>query len=147
MTTDNSVCMLSLWPGHVGIRCPVCAGSLVSLISAPVLSNRCWLGPDWLVPLSHQASSQIHHPSKTSMKLSEILSALGYCRKSLVPSLFSNLSELYMTEFPPKVTPQFFSISKTNTKKKNFGIGMCLFPFSMNRHRRLNHSKKKSNLI
>ena len=144
MTTDDSVCMLSLWPGHVGIRCPMCAGSLVSLISAPVLSNRCWLGPGWSLPLSHQTRPD-SPSSKTSMKLSEILSASGqiYCRKSLVPSLFSNLSKLYMTEFSPQVTPQFFSISKTNTKKKNFGIGMCLFPFSMNRHRRLNHWKKE----
>ena len=120
MTTDSSVCMLCIWPGHVRIWCPMCAWSLVSRISAPVLSNRWWLGPDWSLPLTHQArpvSSQIHHPSKTSMKLSDILSVLGqiYCRKSRVPSLFSNLSELYMTEF----SPQSHSTILLNIKNKH----------------------------
>ena len=53
-----------------------------------------------------------------------------------MPSLFSNMSQLYMTEFSPLVSLQFFSISKTNKKRKNFWLECC-FPFSMNWHRRL----------
>ena len=43
-----------------------------------------------------------------------------------MPSLFSNLSQLYMTEF----SPQFFSISKTNKERKKLLIGMLFSLFS-----------------
>ena len=46
-----------------------------------------------------------------------------------MPSLFSNLSQLYMTEFSPQVSPQFFSISKTNKKRKKLLIGMLFSLF------------------
>ena len=35
MTTDSSVCMLRICSKHVGIRCPMCAGSLVKLDISP----------------------------------------------------------------------------------------------------------------
>lgn len=127
--------MFRLCSGHVGIWCQMCAGSLakldISSQSCLIVAGSARAGCCHWVTRPGQPAARFTHPSKTSMKLTVILSVSGqiFCGKSRVPSLFSNLSKLYMTEFPPKVTPQFFSISKTNTKRKTLELECVYFPF------------------
>ena len=134
MTTDITVIMMTHCSWQGDIRCQMTSGSLVKsnirvfscLIGALARHGSLWLTPGY-------SSTRV---SKTSMKLKEILSGGKYIefRRSwvLLPKVCFPTCLLAQHDwvFPtPEVLPQFFSISKTNKRRKKLLIGMLFSLF------------------